>query len=118
MSWLVGLPVGILSALRPNTWADNLARVVTVFFLAIPSFWFALLILIAMTTVWRYHPPIYSVDIWDNPWEQRSDRDSADDRVGAGSGGVSRPEFPARPCSRWSETTTFEQHAPRAWRKE
>ena len=68
VSWLVGLPVGILSALRPNTWADNLARVVTVFFLAIPSFWFALLILIAMTTVWRYHPPIYSVDIWDNPW--------------------------------------------------
>ena len=68
MSWLVGLPVGILSALRPNTWADNLARVVTVFFLAIPSFWFALLILIFMTTVWQYHPPIYSVDIWDNPW--------------------------------------------------
>ena len=68
VSWLVGLPVGILSALRPNTWADTIARVVTVFFLAIPSFWFALLILITMTSVWQYHPPIYSVDIWDNPW--------------------------------------------------
>ena len=52
-SWLLGLPVGILSALRPNSWADTLARVVTVFFLALPDFWFALLILIFMTTVWR-----------------------------------------------------------------
>ena len=68
VSWLVGLPVGILSALRPNTWADNLARVVTVFFLALPSFWFALLILIMLTSIWEYHPPVYSVDIWDNPW--------------------------------------------------
>ena len=67
-SWIVGLPVGILSALRPNTWADTSARVVTVFFLALPNFWFALLILIFLTTFWRYHPPVYSVDIWDSPW--------------------------------------------------
>jgi peptide/nickel transport system permease protein len=68
LSWLVGLPVGVLSALRPNTWGDTAARVVTVFFLAIPSFWFALLILILLTSIWEYHPPIYSVDIWDSPW--------------------------------------------------
>jgi peptide/nickel transport system permease protein len=68
LSWLVGLPVGILSALRPNTWADNSARVVTVFFLALPGFWFALLILLVLTNVWQYHPPVYSVDIWDSPW--------------------------------------------------
>ena len=68
LSWLVGLPVGIFSALRPNTWADTGARVGVVLFLAIPSFWFALLILIVLTTVWHYHPPIFSVDLWDSPW--------------------------------------------------
>ena len=67
-SWLLGLPVGILSALRPNSWADTSARVVTVFFLALPNFWFALLILVFMTTLFEYHPPIFSVDIWDSPW--------------------------------------------------
>ena len=67
-SWIVGLPVGILSALRPNSKADTAARVVTVFFLALPNFWFALLILIFLTTFWQYHPPIISVDIWDSPW--------------------------------------------------
>lgn len=68
LSWIVGLPVGILSALRPNSWADTTARVITVFFLAIPSFWFALLILVALTNIWQYHPPVYSVDLWDSPW--------------------------------------------------
>ena len=68
LSWLVGLPVGILSALRPNSWADTSARVGTVFFLALPNFWFAILISILLTTIWQYHPPIYSVDIWDSPW--------------------------------------------------
>ena len=67
-SWLVGLPVGVLSALRPNSWADTSSRVVTVFFLALPNFWFALLILLFLTTLFAYHPPLVSVDIWDSPW--------------------------------------------------
>src|SRR6185295_9564538 len=44
ISWLVGLPVGILSAIRPNGWADGIARSLAVLFIAIPGFWLGLLI--------------------------------------------------------------------------
>src|SRR5215467_2586610 len=39
VSWLVGLPVGILSAFRPNSLPDGLARALSVLFIAIPGFW-------------------------------------------------------------------------------
>jgi peptide/nickel transport system permease protein len=38
LSWVVGIPVGILSALRQNMLPDYIARLFTIFFLAIPSF--------------------------------------------------------------------------------
>src|SRR5207253_3037496 len=37
VSWLVGLPVGILSALKPNSMPDGLARALAVMFIAIPG---------------------------------------------------------------------------------
>src|SRR5215475_15238550 len=46
ISWLVGLPVGILSAIRPNGWADGLARSLAVLFIAIPGFWLGMLIVL------------------------------------------------------------------------
>src|SRR4029078_1352528 len=39
LSWLVVIPVAIVSALRPNSWADNLVRLTSVLFLAVPGFW-------------------------------------------------------------------------------
>ena len=36
LSWLVGIPVAIVSALRPNT-ADSAARFVSILFLAVPA---------------------------------------------------------------------------------
>src|SRR5262245_25126252 len=38
ISWLVGLPVGLLSAFRPNRLADNVARSLSILFIAIPGF--------------------------------------------------------------------------------
>lgn len=37
ISWLVGLPIGILSATRPNGWADTVARSLSILFIAIPG---------------------------------------------------------------------------------
>src|SRR6266508_3718331 len=43
ISWIVGLPAGILSAIRPNGWLDAVARVTSIIFIAIPGFWLGLL---------------------------------------------------------------------------
>ena len=69
VSWLVGLPVGIVSALRPNTVIDAGARVVSVMFLAIPGFWLGLLILLALLFWFGYKAPIVDVNIWVDPWK-------------------------------------------------
>ncbi len=37
LSWLVGIPVAIVSALRPNTLADSAARFVSILLLAVPG---------------------------------------------------------------------------------
>ena len=69
ISWLVGLPVGILSAIRPNGWADALVRTLSVLFIAVPGFWLGLLIVLALLFWFGYKAPIIIVQIWENPWQ-------------------------------------------------
>ena len=42
---LVGLPIGILSAVRPDSWLDFGARSFSIFFLAVPGFWLGSMII-------------------------------------------------------------------------
>src|SRR5439155_2196939 len=54
VSWLVGLPVGILSALRPNKLPDNVARSLAILFLAVPGFWLGMLVVLACLLWFNY----------------------------------------------------------------
>jgi peptide/nickel transport system permease protein len=69
ISWLVGLPVGILSAIRPNGWADSVVRSLSVLFIAVPGFWLGLLIVLALLFWFGYKAPIIIVQLWENPWQ-------------------------------------------------
>jgi len=69
VSWLVGLPVGILSAFRPNSVPDAVARAVSVLFIAIPGFWLGMLIVLASLFWFGYKTPMVIVHLWQNPWE-------------------------------------------------
>ena len=69
VSWLVGLPAGILSAIKPNGWLDAVARFVSIIFIAIPGFWLGLLIVLALLFWFGYKAPIIIVQIWENPWQ-------------------------------------------------
>ena len=69
VSWLVGLPVGVLSALRPNGWADAIVRSISVLFIAVPGFWLGLLVVLALLFWFGYKAPIVIVHIWENPWQ-------------------------------------------------
>ena len=44
---LLGVPLGVISAVRQNTWLDYILRVVSLSGLSMPSFWLGLLILMA-----------------------------------------------------------------------
>ncbi|POB10079.1 MAG: ABC transporter permease [Sulfobacillus thermosulfidooxidans] len=44
VSLLIAIPTGIFAAYRPNTWVDNLSRLLALVGAAIPNFWLALLL--------------------------------------------------------------------------
>ena len=67
VSWMIGIPVGILSALRQNTLMDYVARVFTVFFLAVPTFWLASLITLVLLLQWGWKAPPGIIMFWDDP---------------------------------------------------
>jgi peptide/nickel transport system permease protein len=69
VSWLVGLPAGILSAIKPNGWLDAVARLVSIVFIAVPGFWLGLLVVLALLFWFGYKAPIIIVHVWQNPWE-------------------------------------------------
>jgi peptide/nickel transport system permease protein len=69
VSWLVGLPVGILSAFKPNSVPDGLARSLSVLFIAIPGFWLGMLIVLALLFWFGYKAPIVIVHVWQDPWQ-------------------------------------------------
>ena len=68
ISWAVGLPVGIVSALKPHSVTDLTARFLSILFLAIPGFWLALLVVVALIDLFGYKSPVIPSQIWDDPW--------------------------------------------------
>src|SRR6266567_6643534 len=69
LSWVVGIPVAVISALRPNSVGDNISRFLSILFLAVPGFWVGMLIILAMLFWFGYRPPLTNVSLLDNPWE-------------------------------------------------
>ena len=68
ISWLVGVPVGIISAVRPNTMIDFGARMFALIFLAVPGFWVGMLIVLSLIIWFDYKSPIVPIQIWQDPW--------------------------------------------------
>jgi len=44
LSILIGIPIGVLAAIRQNSWKDNTSMFLSLFCVSMPNFWFALLL--------------------------------------------------------------------------
>ena len=66
MSPFIGLPAGIITALRPNTLTDSIVRPASILGIAMPSFWTGLLVLMVPSLLWNYAPPRW-VPILEDP---------------------------------------------------
>src|ERR1700704_4723883 len=69
LSWIVGIPVAVVSALRPNSVSDNITRFVSILFLAVPGFWFGMLIVLASMFWFGYRAPLTGASLLVNPWD-------------------------------------------------
>ncbi|MFN8555919.1 MAG: ABC transporter permease [Dehalococcoidia bacterium] len=67
MSFVFALPLGILAALKQDSWIDYVFRVISVLGLAIPSFWLGILLLLFTSTQLKWTPPFGYVSLWVDP---------------------------------------------------
>jgi len=67
ISWLVGIPVAIVSALKPNTAADSAARFLSILFLAVPGFWIGMLIVLGLLFWFGYRAPLTGAALFVDP---------------------------------------------------
>ena len=63
ISLLIGVPAGIISAVKVNTWWDNLAKGIALLGLSIPGFWLGL-VLILVFSVWLRWLPTSGAGDW------------------------------------------------------
>ena len=67
-SWLIGIPVAIVSALKPNSLPDNVARFISILCLAVPGFWIGMLIVLASLFWFGYRAPLTGASLFVDPW--------------------------------------------------
>ncbi|MGD9890417.1 MAG: ABC transporter permease [Dehalococcoidia bacterium] len=67
ISIAVGVPVGVISALKQDSWIDYVLRGGSIFLLAMPAFWTAILVLILGLQWFNWAPPARYVDLWKDP---------------------------------------------------
>jgi peptide/nickel transport system permease protein len=67
MSWLIGLPIGSLSATKRNSRLDYLVRGLVTLSMAVPSFWVGLVIVLVGVLVFTWRPPLSITYFWDDP---------------------------------------------------
>jgi len=66
---LLAIPLGILAAVKQDTWVDYGVRVFAISGLAMPSFWLGILMILVMLIVFKWLPPMVFTPLWVNPWE-------------------------------------------------
>jgi peptide/nickel transport system permease protein len=67
LSWIVGIPVAIISAMRPNSVGDTVARFMSILFLAVPGFWLGMLIVLGLLFGFGYRAPLAGVSFIADP---------------------------------------------------
>ena len=70
-SLVLGVPPGVLSAIRPGTSLDFVVRIASVLWLSIPSFWLGILVITFGLTWFGWTPPQFGrgfVPFFDDPW--------------------------------------------------
>jgi peptide/nickel transport system permease protein len=68
VSVLLAIPLGMIAAVRQDTWVDYLIRVVSIGGQAIPSFWVGILVILALVIYFGWGPPLEFTPPWVDPW--------------------------------------------------
>jgi peptide/nickel transport system permease protein len=66
---LLAIPLGVIAALKQDTWVDYTVRVFSIAGLATPSFWLGIVIILGLLIVFKWLPPMVYTPFWVDPWQ-------------------------------------------------
>ena len=66
---LLALPLGVLAALKQDSWLDYAVRIFAIAGLATPSFWLGIVFILALLIVFKWLPPMVYTPFWVSPWQ-------------------------------------------------
>ncbi len=63
----LAVPLGVLAAVKQDTWVDYLIRVFSIAGLATPSFWLGIMTILALVVWFGWAPPLIFRPLWEDP---------------------------------------------------
>ena len=64
---IIAVPLGLLSAIKQDTPADYIARIISITGVAQPNFWVGILIVYFLVLFFAWMPPLGYANLWDDP---------------------------------------------------
>jgi peptide/nickel transport system permease protein len=61
------VPLGVLAAVKQDTWVDYAIRVFSIGGLAMPSFWLGIMMILFLVVVFHWAPPLIFRPLWEDP---------------------------------------------------
>ncbi len=65
----LAIPLGVLAALKQDTWVDYSVRIFSIAGLATPSFWLGIVFILGLLIIFKWLPPMVYTPFWVNPWQ-------------------------------------------------
>jgi len=66
---VLAIPLGVIAALKQDTWVDYAVRIFSIAGLATPSFWLGIVFILVLLIVFKWLPPMVYTPFWVNPWQ-------------------------------------------------
>jgi peptide/nickel transport system permease protein len=63
----LAIPLGVLAAVKQDTWVDYVIRVFSIGGLAMPSFWLGIMMILLLVVAFRWAPPLIFRPLWEDP---------------------------------------------------
>jgi peptide/nickel transport system permease protein len=64
---MISIPIGVLAAVRQDSWPDYALRGIAIAGLAMPSFFVGLLVVLLLSLVFQWSPPPGFLSLWQSP---------------------------------------------------
>ena len=67
LATIIAVPLGLISAIKQDTPADYIARIISITGVALPNFWVGILIVYFLVLFFAWMPPLGYANLWEDP---------------------------------------------------